>query len=43
MSCRVIVVGHGRMGRLIEALAPAHEVEIAGIVSRDSAGTLDDR
>jgi 4-hydroxy-tetrahydrodipicolinate reductase len=43
MSSRVLIVGHGRMGRLIEALAPDHDVEIAGIISRDSAATLRDR
>ena len=43
MSCRVLVVGHGRMGRLIEALAPDQSIEIAGIVSRDSADALRDR
>jgi 4-hydroxy-tetrahydrodipicolinate reductase len=43
MSCRVLVVGRGRMGRLIETLAPEHGVEIAGTISRETAGTLDDR
>jgi 4-hydroxy-tetrahydrodipicolinate reductase len=34
---RVLVVGHGRMGRLVEALAPEHGMEIAGVVDRDEA------
>ncbi len=33
---RVILIGHGRMGRLIEQLAPEHGCEIAGIVTRAS-------
>jgi 4-hydroxy-tetrahydrodipicolinate reductase len=30
---RLLLVGHGRMGRLVESLAPAHGCEIAGIVT----------
>ena len=33
---RVLLVGHGRMGRLIESLAPEYECEIAGIVDPPS-------
>jgi 4-hydroxy-tetrahydrodipicolinate reductase len=33
---RLLVVGHGRMGTLVESLAPAHGFEVAGIVA--SAG-----
>lgn len=33
---RVLLIGHGRMGRLVEALAPEHGCEIAGVV--DSRG-----
>ena len=29
---RMLIVGHGRMGQLIEALAPEYGVEVAGIV-----------
>jgi 4-hydroxy-tetrahydrodipicolinate reductase len=29
---RVLLVGHGRLGRAIEALCPAHGIEIAGIL-----------
>ena len=31
---RLLIVGHGRMGRLVEAHAAAHGCEVAGIVSR---------
>lgn len=30
---RLLLIGHGRMGRLIENLAPAYECEVAGIVT----------
>jgi 4-hydroxy-tetrahydrodipicolinate reductase len=41
---RVLLVGHGRMGRLVEALAPEYDAEIAGVVtSRDAERTLADR
>jgi 4-hydroxy-tetrahydrodipicolinate reductase len=33
----VLIVGHGRMGRLVEALAGEHRMEVAGII--DSANT----
>jgi 4-hydroxy-tetrahydrodipicolinate reductase len=33
---RVLLVGHGRMGKLIESLAAAHDCEIAGIVDERS-------
>lgn len=32
-TLRVLLVGHGRMGRLVETLAPEHGVEIAGIIT----------
>lgn len=39
---RLLIIGHGRMGRLIEALAPAHQFDVAGIVtSRSEAGAID--
>lgn len=38
---RVLLIGHGRMGRLVESLAAAHGCEICGIVtSRSSPGTI---
>jgi 4-hydroxy-tetrahydrodipicolinate reductase len=38
---RVLLVGHGRMGRLVEALAPEYDAVIAGVVtSRDAERTL---
>ena len=30
---RVLLVGHGRMGRLIESLAPEYGLEVAGVVT----------
>jgi len=33
---RVLLIGHGRMGQLIEQLAPAHGCEIAGIAEIDA-------
>jgi 4-hydroxy-tetrahydrodipicolinate reductase len=33
---RLLLIGHGRMGQLIERLAPAHGCEIAGIVTSRS-------
>ena len=33
---RILLVGYGRMGRLVESLAPAHGCEIAGIVTGES-------
>lgn len=39
---RVLVVGHGRMGRLVETLAPEHDFEVVGIVTRSNAGTPSD-
>lgn len=43
---RVLLIGHGRMGRLVEQLAPQHGCEIAGVVSRgqslsDAVGPVD--
>ena len=40
-SLRVLLVGHGRMGKLVESLAPEYGVEVTGIVTsanvRDAA------
>ena len=33
---RLLLIGYGRMGRLVENLAEAHGCEIAGVVSRSS-------
>lgn len=46
---RILVIGHGRMGRLVESLAPEHGCEVAGIAEIDApvdrvletAGTVD--
>jgi 4-hydroxy-tetrahydrodipicolinate reductase len=34
---RILLVGHGRMGQLVERLAPAHGCEVAGIVTDRSS------
>ena len=40
---RVLLVGHGRMGRLVEALAPEYGAEVAGVVTtRDAEARLRD-
>ena len=38
MSIAVLLVGHGRMGRLVEALAPEYGMRVAGVVDRGNAG-----
>ena len=38
---RLLVVGHGRMGRLVDALAAEHGFEVAGRVDEHNAGTDD--
>src|SRR5262245_36646495 len=37
---RLLVVGHGRMGALVEGLAPAHGFELAGVVSGRASDAL---
>jgi 4-hydroxy-tetrahydrodipicolinate reductase len=37
MSGRLLLVGHGRMGRLVESLAPEYEFDVAGTIDRQSA------
>ena len=37
MSAPLLVVGRGRMGRLVEMLAPEHGFEVAGAIDRDNA------
>jgi 4-hydroxy-tetrahydrodipicolinate reductase len=41
-AIRLLVVGHGRMGRLIESLAPEYGMLVAGIVNRSNAGRPDE-
>ena len=36
MTTRLLLVGHGRMGRLVESLAASHGCEIAGVVTSKS-------
>jgi 4-hydroxy-tetrahydrodipicolinate reductase len=38
---KVLLVGRGRMGRLIESLAPEYGIDIVGTVGRDSASDPD--
>jgi len=37
---RILLVGYGRMGRMVERLAPEYGAEIAGAVDIDSASSL---
>ena len=30
---KLLLIGHGRMGRLVEALAPSYDAEIVGIIT----------
>ena len=42
---RILLVGHGKMGRLVEALAPEHGCTIVGVVDPESpshSGAIDD-
>jgi 4-hydroxy-tetrahydrodipicolinate reductase len=39
---RILLVGHGRMGRLVESLAAEYECEVAGIIEIDNAASLAD-
>jgi len=41
-ALRVLVVGHGRMGRLVDALAPEHGMRICGRVTSRNADRADD-
>jgi 4-hydroxy-tetrahydrodipicolinate reductase len=43
MSLRILIVGHGRMGQLVESVAPAHGATIAGVVDEANVATLADR
>ncbi|MGH9386076.1 MAG: 4-hydroxy-tetrahydrodipicolinate reductase, partial [Vicinamibacterales bacterium] len=33
---RILLVGHGRMGRLVEALAPSYDAQIMGVIDEKS-------
>jgi 4-hydroxy-tetrahydrodipicolinate reductase len=35
---RLLLVGHGRMGQIVESLAPEYGFELAGVVTRGSSG-----
>jgi 4-hydroxy-tetrahydrodipicolinate reductase len=35
---RLLLVGHGRMGRLVETLAPEYGFDVAGVIARGNAG-----
>jgi 4-hydroxy-tetrahydrodipicolinate reductase len=36
---RVLLIGHGRMGRLVESLAPEYDATIAGVIDEQSGGS----
>ena len=36
MSVRLLLVGYGKMGRMVEELAPAHGCEVAGVIDVDT-------
>ena len=38
MTASLLIVGRGRMGRLVEALAPDYEFSVAGTVDVDNVG-----
>jgi 4-hydroxy-tetrahydrodipicolinate reductase len=35
---RLLLIGHGRMGRLVEMLAPEYGFEVSGVIGRPGAG-----
>jgi 4-hydroxy-tetrahydrodipicolinate reductase len=37
---RLLLIGHGRMGRLVETLAPEYGFDVCGAVARDNAGSV---
>ncbi len=39
---RILLIGHGRMGRLVESLMPEYGMEVAGIVDRSASARPDD-
>lgn len=34
---RILLIGHGRMGKLVEALAPEHDATVAGVITARDA------
>ena len=42
MSRSLLVVGHGRMGRLVEQIAPEYGFDVASIIDRRASGQPDD-
>jgi len=38
---RVLLVGRGRMGQLVESLAPEYGFDVAGVITRANAGSVD--
>jgi 4-hydroxy-tetrahydrodipicolinate reductase len=40
LSRRILLIGHGRMGCLVEALAPEYGMRVAGIVDSKNAGDV---
>jgi 4-hydroxy-tetrahydrodipicolinate reductase len=45
MEMRILLVGHGKMGRLVDALAPEHGCTVVGVVDPESpahSGPIDD-
>lgn len=41
-TVRMLLVGHGRMGRLVESLAPEYGFQVSGVIGRENAGKPDD-
>jgi 4-hydroxy-tetrahydrodipicolinate reductase len=39
---RILLVGHGRMGKMVESLAPEYGCEVAGVLEIDNASRLAD-
>jgi len=37
---KIVIIGHGRMGRLVEQYATAHGFAIAGIVTEETGPAL---
>ena len=40
---RLLLIGHGKMGQLVERLAPEYGCEIAGVVTEDVGASRDCR
>jgi 4-hydroxy-tetrahydrodipicolinate reductase len=43
MPLRILIVGHGRMGQLVEAVASSHDATVVGVVDEANASTLGER